>query len=108
MLRWLRLVLSALALAGLLSAGEGGAFAAKAQDHHHCMSMMGDDCPGGDDHGAMPPCCVTPACPMLQGLLSPEAAVVSPISATLLALPLRDDEHSFGVRAPPDLRPPIA
>jgi hypothetical protein len=107
MLRWVRLLLVAMALVGILTAGPGGALAGKAQHHHHCMDMASDDCPG-DDLGGLPACCIASVCAMVQPVFVGQACRLASNGFTRIDLPLRDDVQAMGVRVPPDLRPPIA
>ena len=108
MASWLRIILSVLALVGLLVSGTGGALAEKGH-HHHCSGMMTDDCPRGDgDHGTLPPCCVAPVCALVQLAPPPQAAALAPSDFAFVAAPLRNDDLRADLRAPPALRPPIA
>ena len=111
MTNWLRLVLSVLALVGLLAAGPGGAFAKSA---HHCCpeasSMTMDDytAGGGDHNGALPDCCVFGACAVLPPAAPPVASAETPrvIAQSVATAP---DDAGPPSRSPsPDLRPPIA
>jgi hypothetical protein len=109
MIRWVRLFLAVLALAGVLGARPGMAAPAKAMaHHHHCMGMADEtNCPN-DDHGSVPVCCVAAICAMVQPVLSGQNSVLKPMGFTEVALPLLDDNWRSGIRPPPDLRPPIA
>lgn len=108
MIHWIRLILVSLALAGLLSASGGAAFATKAQHHHHCEGMMDDqNCPS-DDLGSLPACCIASACAFVQPTFSPQASLPSAVGDTQVGQLLRDDLSRSGVRPPPGLRPPIA
>lgn len=113
MLRWFRIVLSALALAAFAVPGAGGAVAAMAGHSCESMSAVGDeahDCaPGQDDRGAALPRCAEFACGLAQPLPPPAAPLLSrvaqPIAAPAL---LRESPELGGLSGPPELRPPIA
>ncbi len=115
MANWFRLIFSVLALAGLLAAGIGGAFAAKS--HHHCCPQFSADMTmdhhasggAGHDHGATPDCCMMGACALMAPVSPPEAYVVAPSAVYAQAVSLAIDDAgppSFAVS--PGLRPPIA
>ena len=114
MANWFRFILSVLALAGLLAAGTGGAFAAKV--HHHCCPEMSsamamdDHAPGGsgDQHSQTPDCCVMGACAAVAPVAAPHALVVMPPVYAQVALPAIDDAVFSSLSVFPDLRPPIA
>ena len=114
MANWLRLILSVFALAGVLAAGTGGAWAAKA--HHHCPHMtsapmaMVDHHGGnaGDHRGAMPDCCVFGACAMTPVPGPSRAEVPFPVEFTQVFAPRLDDAGVPSLAVSPDLRPPIA
>jgi hypothetical protein len=107
MVRWLRLILSVFALAGLLAAGTCGPVAANT--HHHCPNMMmHQHQSGGGDRGTMPECCATAACFVVQPAASSQDAVILLRAlAQAFLLPL-DDARISSLPVSPDLRPPIA
>jgi hypothetical protein len=109
----LRILLFVFALAGILVAGAGGAFAAKGR--HCCPEMsaaaaMYDHVSGGAGHerGATPDCCVMGACAFMTPLAPPAAMVVAPGVCAPVALPATDDASLPSLFVSPDLRPPIA
>ena len=108
MLRWVRLLISVLALVAALASGVSGAFAAKVG--HSCAEMSMDDCPDGHcDDGAALPSCAQFVCGPSQTTLPLHLTFVSPMVVTLVAPSLpREDLLLGGVSGPPDLRPPIA
>ncbi len=111
MTRWLRLALSILALAGLLTAAPGGACLAKTVAHHHCMGMMSSGESGDGSHDlrrGLPACCAACVCAVVQPLYAPQAPIAVPTDFVHLELPLCDAGQIAGVRPPPNLRPPIA
>ena len=114
MANWFRFILSVFALAGLLAAGTGGAFAAKVR-HHCCPEMssamaMDDHAPGGSGHqyGPTPDCCVMGACAMVAPVAVPHALVVAPAVYAQVALLAIDDAVLPSLSVFPALRPPIA
>ena len=114
MANWFRLILSVLALAGLLAAGTGGAFAGKSH-RHHCPEMaaamtMGHHASGaaGEHHGATPDCCVMGACALMAPVSAPQACVVTPSAYAQTVLPAIDDAGPPSFSVSPGLRPPIA
>lgn len=109
MLRWVRLVLSILAVVGLLAAAPGAAVAKTQQQthHHHCMDMPDGDCPD-QNAGATPACCIASACAFVQPALPGAGAAFSLVDLALVDLPLRDDKRLSSLSVPPDIRPPIA
>lgn len=116
MAHWLRLILSVLALVGLLAAGTSGAFAAKSQ--HQCcpemsaaeMSQTLDDHGGGggDKRAALPECCVMGVCAFVAPMPPPFASAADPNLFVLSAAPAMDDAPLKNRAPSPDLRPPIA
>ena len=114
MASWFRLILSVMALAGLLAVGTGGAFAAKG--HHHCcpemlaaMTTGHHDAGGaGDHHGATPDCCTIGACALMAPVAAPEAHVVTLGAFAQAALPAIGGVGLPSFSVSPGLRPPIA
>jgi hypothetical protein len=110
MANWLRLILSVVALVGLLAAGSGGAFAKSA---HHCCpeaaSMTIDehatDC-GGEK--GLPDCCVFGACAVLPPVAPPTASIAAPAVFAKANAAVLDDAGPPSRSPSPDLRPPIA
>jgi hypothetical protein len=111
MANWLRLILSVLALVGLLAAGTSGAFAKSA---HQCCPeastsvTMDDHAAGGGDNHALPDCCVFGACAVVAPVAPPMAHAATPaVFAKTLAF-AADDSGPPSRSPSPDLRPPIA
>lgn len=112
MIRWVRLVLTVLALSGVLSARPDASSAAPSathkQQHHHCVGLMDDQSCPSDSIGSVPACCVAATCAMIQpAFLTQDGVRISRVEHQL-KLPLRDDLWRTGVRPSPGLRPPIA
>lgn len=109
MIRWIRVVLTVLAVAGVLAARPGmAAPATDTHQHQHCMGVADEpNCPS-HDHGAVPTCCVAAVCAMVQPVFPEQHSVVIPLGFTHVALPMPDDAWRSGVRPPLVLRPPIA
>ncbi|MCW2274486.1 hypothetical protein GJ654_14860 [Rhodoblastus acidophilus] len=111
MANWLRLIVSVLALVGLLAAGAGGAVAKNA---HQCCpetaSMTMDDhaAGGGDHHRALPDCCVFGACAVLPPAPPPTASLAAPAVFAEARAAVLDDAGPPSRSPSPDLRPPIA
>lgn len=108
MLRWVRLLISILALVAALASGAGGAFAARGG--HSCAEMSMGDCP--DSHGcddAALQGCAQFVCGQCQTTLPLHEAFLSPVALRPMAPSLpRDDLPLSALSGPPDLRPPIA
>ena len=110
MLRWARTLITFFALAAALAGGVTGAVAANVGHPH--VGMMMDHSPGGGDLGGcgapsgLPVCC--PVVPFVPLPLPDSVLITRLLSAIAVAMPLIDDLDPRGVRAPPDLRPPIA
>ncbi|WP_298356438.1 hypothetical protein [Rhodoblastus sp.] len=111
---WFRLIFSVFALAGLLAAGTGGAFAGK-NHQHRCPEMsvamtVDHEAPGqaGDNYGGTPDCCMMGVCALTAPVPAPQAYVVAPGSYAQAALPAIDDAGPPSFSVSPGLRPPIA
>jgi hypothetical protein len=105
MRRWLRLLISVLALAAALAGATGGASAG--MSHHHCAAMAMDDYPGDGDDGSAPPCNESALCAGQQTLLAPHLIILAPTVLIVKVSPPRGFTHPRGLSSPPDLRPPI-
>ncbi len=113
MANWFRLILSVLALAGLLAAGTGEAFAGKS--HHPCCPetaaamTMGHHASGGadDHHGTTQDCCIMGVCALMAPVSAPQAHVVEPGGYAQAVLPAIDDAGPPSYSVSPGLRPPI-
>lgn len=109
MIRWTRLLLAILAVAGVMAARPGMAAPAKdAHHHHHCVEMADEQSSPVDDRDGTPTCCVAAVCAMVQPVFHEQHSITIRPGFTPIALPLRDDLWRTSVRPPPDLRPPIA
>lgn len=114
MANWFRLILSVLALVGLLAAGTGEALAATS--HHPCCPEMtaamttGHHSAGnaGDHHGATPDCCMMGVCALMTPVSAPQAYVVEPKAYAQVLLPVANDAGTPSFSISPVLRPPIA
>ncbi len=107
--RWVKLVLAILVAVGVLAARPGIAAPAKDMPHHqHCMEMAHEQDHSSDERGGVPTCCVAVVCAMVQTIFQTPHSIAIHLEVTQIALPLRDDFWRTGVRAPPNLRPPIA
>lgn len=114
MANWFRLLLSVLALAGLLAAGTGEALAGK--NHHPCCPEMaaamatshhaaGD---ASDHHVATPDCCMMGVCALMTPVSAPQAIVAEPNAYAQVVLPAIEDAGPPSFSVSPGLRPPIA
>lgn len=106
-IRWIRLVLAILAVAGVLAARPGIAAPAGGAQHN-CMGMADDDKAPSGGLRTSPVCCVAAVCAVVQPTCHAQHALVVSLVFTQVPLPLRDDLRRSGVRPPPGLRPPIA
>lgn len=110
MANWLRLILSVVALVGLLAAGTGGVAAKSA--HHCCPEMtsmtLDDHATDCGDSKTLPDCCLFGACAVLPPVAPPVASTAAPVVFAKTAAALRDDAGPPSRSLSPDLRPPIA
>lgn len=110
MVRWLRVLLAALALASVFLSGAGGASAVEAG--HSCDGMsLGanmEDCHGSTSDAATSPDCAAVVCGQATVLPPYETFLARMIVAAAAPLAPRDDRDRGGLSGSPDLRPPIA
>jgi hypothetical protein len=107
MFRWLRLLISVLALLAVMAGGTGGATAASTH-HHDCALMAMDDSPCEGDMGVLPPCHDSMLCAGLQILPPPHFSILDRVVELRFVSQVEGFSRPSGLRPTPDLRPPIA
>jgi hypothetical protein len=117
---WLRLILSVLALVGLLATAPSGVFAATPQipatnNSAQAQSAAHECCPHANhsapDRAKLPDCCASGLCACAQPNFEPRLTLfrLAPQPAATLAPPApRAWRRLASLSRPPDLRPPIA